>query len=96
MEAALLMCILFVLIVIDVYGARMLDRSFARYKQVLKGNAAKREIFRIREKDPNLYILAYLIAHFQKYPDPHNPAWVGTPGTPADYLDSLYRAELPQ
>ena len=82
MEVVTLMCIFFVLIAIDVYGARMLDRSFARYEQILADNAAKREIFRICEEDPNLYILAYLIARFREYPDPRNPVWED----PEDYV----------
>lgn len=43
-----------------------------------------------------VFIFNYMNERLSRYPDPHNPAWVGTPGTPADYLDSLYRAELPQ
>lgn len=63
MMLAIVLCAICALIAIDIAGSGMMD------------SADEREVYRIRDENPNVYILAYMIVHLRKYPDPRIPVW---------------------
>ena len=67
-------CMLFACILAaNLCARKIIEDGFAKYEKILEDNAARREIFRIRDEDPNVYILGYMVVRFHDYPDPKNP-----------------------
>ncbi len=75
MVLAIVLCAVCALIAIDIAGSRMMNSALPYYIGILAESDDEREVYRIRDENPNAYMLAYMIVRLRNYPDPKMPIW---------------------